>query len=563
MAILANLLIRTIDVKNLKISTRLILGFGAMMVLLLLVAVLGSVGMFKINSALRDITDLNNVEAKLANRMKSALQSRALAIRNVVLLTDQQDMDKEMEGLKQQEQAYAQAYAELGKMFASNDTTTQEHALFDALQSDEAATLPLMNKAIKLGLANDNVAATKVLLDEVRPKQRQWLSHLSDLAATEEQQNLDLAVQAKQTYQSLSMTVLVATIIATLLGILAAGLIVRGIVKQLGGDPSEAQHTARKIAQGDLTVRMRVAAGDQDSLMASLEIMRGQLSQVVSGIKLSAESISVAAAEIARGNLDLSQRTEQQAASLEETASSMEELTSTVQQNSHNAMQGNTLAATAKQTAHDGGQVVQRVVQTMEALSGSSSQMAEIITVVEAIAFQTNILALNAAVEAARAGEQGRGFAVVATEVRTLAQRSAVAAKEIRELISASVAHVSSGSQLVKDAGQTMQMVLQSVQSVADVMSEITAASKEQSSGIEQINAAVVQMDQVTQQNAALVEQAAAAAQALSEQAQRLRSAVGIFTVEMVDAVSAPFVTIQQRQSGTTALSHQGAKLLS
>src|SRR5450830_1912573 len=339
MAILANLLIRTIDVKNLKISTRLILGFGAMMVLLLLVAVLGSVGMFKINSALRDITDLNNVEAKLANRMKSALQSRALAIRNVVLLTDQQDMDKEMEGLKQQEQAYAQ----LGKMFASNDTTTQEHALFDALQSDEAATLPLMNKAIKLGLANDNVAATKVLLDEVRPKQRQWLSHLSDLAATEEQQNLDLAVQAKQTYQSLSMTVLVATIIATLLGILAAGLIVRGIVKQLGGDPSEAQHTARKIAQGDLTVRMRVAAGDQDSLMASLEIMRGQLSQVVSGIKLSAESISVAAAEIARGNLDLSQRTEQQAASLEETASSMEELTSTVQQNSHNAMQGNTL----------------------------------------------------------------------------------------------------------------------------------------------------------------------------------------------------------------------------
>eukprot|EP01037_Dinobryon_pediforme_P026178 gene26178-28611_t len=169
------LLIRTIDVKNLKISTRLIFGFGAMMVLLVLVAVLGSVGMFKINAALRDITDVNNVEAKLANRMKSALQTRALAIRNVVLLTDQQDMDKEMEGLKQQEQTYTQAYAELGKMFARNDTTAQEHALFDPLKNDETATLPLMNKAIKLGLANDNVAATKVLLDEVRPKQRQWL----------------------------------------------------------------------------------------------------------------------------------------------------------------------------------------------------------------------------------------------------------------------------------------------------------------------------------------------------------------------------------------------------
>lgn len=345
--------------KNLNIPTRLTLGFGLVISLLIVVASLGTFGMSRINAALRDITDVNNVEAQLANRMKSTLEQRSIAIRNVVLLTEDKDMARQVEVIRKQEQLYAQAYAQLGHLFATTDTTPQEHALFDALKADEVAAVPLMEKSIKLGLVNDNASATKVLMEEVLPRQEQWLKRLTDLATFEEQLNVHLAEQSKRTYHALSVTALTATALATLLGLLAAWLIVRGVLRQLGGDPREAQYTARKIAQGDLTVRMRVAEGDQDSLMASLEIMRGQLSQVVSGIKLSAESISVAAAEIARGNTDLSQRTEEQAASLEETASSMEQLTSTVQQNTFNAKEGNTLAESARQTAQDGGAVVE------------------------------------------------------------------------------------------------------------------------------------------------------------------------------------------------------------
>jgi methyl-accepting chemotaxis protein len=260
--------------------------------------------------------------------------------------------------------------------------------------------------------------------------------------------------------------------------------------------------------------------------------MRRQLSGVVARIKTSAESISVAAGEIAQGNVDLSQRTEEQAASLEETAASMEELTSTVRLNTENALQASSLAASASDTAAEGGEVVDRVVSTMRDISDSSSKVAEIISVIEGIAFQTNILALNAAVEAARAGEQGRGFAVVAGEVRTLAQRSATAAREIKELIGSSVEHVNAGSSLVLDAGKTMDELVRSVKRVTDIMGEIASASNEQSTGIEQVNVAVGQMDEVTQQNAALVEQASAAAQAMAEQANSLRRAVAVFKVD-------------------------------
>jgi methyl-accepting chemotaxis protein len=285
------------------------------------------------------------------------------------------------------------------------------------------------------------------------------------------------------------------------------------------------------VAAGDLTSNIVVGSTKSSTgrLLQALKEMNDHLIDLVGKVRSSTDQIATASGEIASGNSDLSQRTEEQASSLEETASSMEELTSTVRQNADNARQANQLAAGASEVAVKGGEVVGQVVQTMSAISESSHKIVDIISVIDGIAFQTNILALNAAVEAARAGEQGRGFAVVATEVRTLAQRSAAAAKEIKELISDSVAKVDEGTRLVDEAGTTMNEIVTSIKRVTDIMSEITAASQEQSSGIEQVNQAVTQMDEATQQNAALVEEAAAAAESMSDQAQALIQAVSVF----------------------------------
>jgi len=303
----------------------------------------------------------------------------------------------------------------------------------------------------------------------------------------------------------------------------------RNVAKPLGGEPAVATEVANRIASGDLTVEVPVAAGDTTSLMAAMEKMRRGLSEIIARIHDASETINAASNDIAAGNLDLSQRTEEQATSLEETASSMEQLASTVKQNAGNAEQANQLAAGASEVARKGGSVVQEVVQTMGAISDSSKRIAEIIGVIDSIAFQTNILALNAAVEAARAGEQGRGFAVVASEVRSLAQRSAAAAKEIKDLIGGSVEQVTAGAKLVEGAGRTMEDIVTAVKRVTDVMGEITGASQEQSSGIEQVSKAIVQMDRAVQQNAALVEQSASSAESLQAQAQSLVGAVAAF----------------------------------
>ncbi|MPV58774.1 hypothetical protein CFB46_02285 [Burkholderia sp. HI2761] len=308
-------------------------------------------------------------------------------------------------------------------------------------------------------------------------------------------------------------------------------VIIRNVRGSLGGEPDEAAALAARIAQGDLTQPVPVRAGDRTSMMAAMHDMQARLQATIGGIRQSAEAIASASRQISAGNDDLSQRTEEQAASLEETAASMEQLTATVKQNADNARQASGLANNASDIARTGSDVVNRVIGTMGEIDDSSRKIADIIGVIEGIAFQTNILALNAAVEAARAGEQGRGFAVVAGEVRSLAQRSATAAKEIRELIVDSVERVRNGSTLVGQAGTTMGEILQAVARVTDIMGEIAAASEEQASGITQVGRAVTQMDQVTQQNAALVEEAAAAAASLQEQAARLRDAVGAFRV--------------------------------
>jgi methyl-accepting chemotaxis protein len=308
-------------------------------------------------------------------------------------------------------------------------------------------------------------------------------------------------------------------------------VIIRNVRSSLGGEPEHAASLAASIAKGDLTHVVEVRADDSSSMMAAMREMQNRLQRTLGDIRRSSESIASATRQIAAGNVDLSQRTEQQAASLQETAASMEQLTATVKQNADNARQASGLAHTASDFATKGNEVVSRVIGTMGEINQSSRQIGDIIGVIEGIAFQTNILALNAAVEAARAGEDGRGFAVVAGEVRSLAQRSATAAKEIKLLIGASVERVHNGSALVEQAGSTMGEIVQAVQRVTDIMGEIAAASEEQSSGIAQVGRAVTQMDEVTQQNAALVEQAAAAAGSLQDQAARLRETVGAFQI--------------------------------
>jgi methyl-accepting chemotaxis protein len=333
------------------------------------------------------------------------------------------------------------------------------------------------------------------------------------------------AQTVEDTHSSVIMN-LVATLLASMALMVVSGMLVRAIVFPL----RTAVGVAKRIAEGDLSEEITASGRDETALLLeSLKQMQNQLRATVGEIKSATDTINTAAGEIASGNSDLSQRTEQQASSLEETASSMEELTSTVKQNAENARQANQLAIRASDIAAKGGGVVRDVVDTMTGISESSKKIADIISVIDGIAFQTNILALNAAVEAARAGEQGRGFAVVAGEVRNLAQRSAAAAKEIKELISNSVAKVDTGTELVAQAGKTMEEIVTSIKRVTDIMSEITAASQEQSNGIEQVNQAVSQMDEVTQQNAALVEQAAAAAESLNEEAQNLVKSVAVF----------------------------------
>ncbi|WP_420472631.1 methyl-accepting chemotaxis protein [Noviherbaspirillum sp. ST9] len=307
------------------------------------------------------------------------------------------------------------------------------------------------------------------------------------------------------------------------------GAIVRRSLKQLGAEPSEAAAVAQRVAQGDLAMRIELQRGDQGSLMAQLNAMQNSLSAVVGNVRRNAEGVATASAEIAQGNNDLSARTEQQASSLEETAASMEELGSQVKQNADSAREANQLAQEASAIAVKGGGIVDEVVSTMKGINEASHKISEIIGVIDGIAFQTNILALNAAVEAARAGEQGRGFAVVAAEVRSLAQRSAQAAREIKTLIGTSVERVEAGTTLVDQAGSTMQEIVASIRRVTDIMSEISAASNEQSIGVSQVGEAIAQMDEVTQQNAALVEEMAAAAENLKNEAEQLVQAVAVF----------------------------------
>ena len=519
------------NLNNMKVGSRLALGFALVLVLLVAVTVVGILRMAQIQDRLEQVVSVNNVSTGLVVDMRNNVGDRVASLRVLTLMTDPADMEPEMNKFKAQTEKYNESQRKLSAIFAQH-ASDSEKKLLAQIKEYEGAAMPAIAKAAELYLANNAMDATRVMIKEVRPVQKKWTEALDQLAVLEEKQNAQSAVDAQTAFANARNFMLVMLVAALVLGAAAAWFITRSLLKQLGGEPGYTAKIAGSIAHGDLSIAIDTKESDRGSLLVEMKEMRNSLVGIVEQVRRGTETIGTASREIAAGNIDLSSRTELQASSLEKTASAMEDLTSTVKQNADNAREANALAATASDVARKGGDVVSQVVGTMGEINSSASKIADIIGVIDGIAFQTNILALNAAVEAARAGEQGRGFAVVASEVRNLAQRSAAAAKEIKTLIGDSVEKVERGTKLVGQAGVTMDEVVASVRRVTDIMSEIANASAEQSAGIEQVNMSIIEMDSMTQQNAALVEEAAAAAQSLQDQAGELARVVSIFKLE-------------------------------
>jgi methyl-accepting chemotaxis protein len=475
--------------------------------------------------------------------MRNNVSERVNSLRVLTMIADPADMETDMNRIKELGAKYAEFQNKLSAQFAI-EATPEEKALLATVKESEALAMPAIAKASELWLAAKPEEATRVLVKEIRPAQKKWMTALEQLGALEDSMNAQMQVDAANGFSSARTFMIIMGLLAVAISVAAGLVITRSLQKQLGGEPDYTASIAGAIAGGDLSISINTTGADKNSLVVEMREMRNSLRDIVSQVRTGTETIGTASREIAAGNVDLSSRTEMQASSLEKTASAMDELTSTVKQNADNAREANQLASAASDVAVKGGQVVSEVVDTMSSIDASAKKIVDIIGVIDGIAFQTNILALNAAVEAARAGEQGRGFAVVASEVRNLAQRSAAAAKEIKALIDDSVEKVGAGTKLVGQAGVTMDEVVNSVRRVTDIMSEIANASQEQSAGIAQVNQSIIEMDSMTQQNAALVEEAAAAAQSLQDQAGELARVVSIFKLvegeERTVAVAAP-----------------------
>ncbi|SIQ72556.1 methyl-accepting chemotaxis protein [Janthinobacterium sp. TND4EL3] len=518
---------------DLRIATKLILSFGAVLVLTAALGVSAIFSMARINEASTDLSANWMPSVLAAMSMRSDVSdlrrwelAHMLAAADSDMALNETRMTETQAKLKTDGDKYRTLISEPGekelfeRFLVLNDEFMRLHAtmlsLSREMKKEEA-------RALAVGPSAKVMADMMVALDK--------------LVAINTDGGVRSSASADATYAGSR-----ASLIGLLVGIVAVGMLLAlWVARSVSRPLIEAVGVARQVAAGDLTAQVVVKSQDETGqLMQALKDMNASLQSLVGQVRSGTDTIATASSQIAAGNQDLSSRTEEQASSLEETASSMEELTSTVKQNADNARQANTMALTSSSIAVEGGKVVSEVVGTMASINASSRKIVDIIAVIDGIAFQTNILALNAAVEAARAGEQGRGFAVVATEVRNLAQRSAAAAKDIKVLIGDSVEKVEAGSKLVDQAGRTMDEIVASITRVTDIMSEITAASNEQSAGIEQVNQAIAQMDQVTQQNAALVEEAAAAAESMQEQAANLSEVVSIFKLDAASAAVRP-----------------------
>jgi methyl-accepting chemotaxis protein-1 (serine sensor receptor) len=526
------------NLKDVSIKSKLIGGFGVLAVIVLGVSAMSLRALSTSTDGFSNYVHGPNARADVAAQVRTAVDRRAIAARNLVLVTKPSDLEIEKAEVIRASEDVQTKLKLLKTMVATGpDSSDAARGLVNEIDRVESLYGPVANDIVGLALSGKHDEAIVKMDNECRPLLAALVkatNAYADFTRGRQEQMVRESDEQYQTQRNWLITLCVAALA------LAAGAGVF-ITRSITGPIRRAVDVASTVARGDLRSRIVVTQKDETGqLLGALADMNARLIETVSRVRESSGSIANASTEIATGNTDLSQRTEQQAASLEETAASMEELTSTVKQNTENAQQASVLASNASDVAQRGSKVVSQVVDTMHGISASSTKIAEITGMIEGIAFQTNILALNAAVEAARAGEQGRGFAVVASEVRSLAQRSSSAAKEIKELIANSVQQVQSGSVLAGQAGETMAEVTQAVARVTDIMEEIAAASIEQGRGIEQVNQAITQMDEVTQQNAALVEEAAAASQSLQDQGRQLMDAVAFFQMEGSATTIAP-----------------------
>ncbi|WP_318023290.1 methyl-accepting chemotaxis protein [Paucibacter sp. B2R-40] len=508
-----------------KINTKLIAAFIAVA---LIGAALGSFAIFnmkRINDADTSLYEKELVGLSLVKEANAQRLQALVAVRDTLLATDAQEREQALALMAESRKKYSDLLEQASKLASSDKARSALSNLRVLADKDQQIAQDLVKRIQTTDLSGSN-ESIKFIKSDVTPHGIQVDQALKALSQLKEAEAKAVSDTNSELYEN-SRNITIALIV---LGVAAGIALGTGISRHVTAPLAHAAAGARAMSEGDMTQDLSVVGKDETSqLLQALDEMRRRLQGIVSSVRENSESVATGSGEIAQGNADLSQRTEEQASALEQTAATMDELSSTVRNNADNAKQANQLALSASTVAQQGGAVVGEVVETMKGINDSSKKISDIISVIDGIAFQTNILALNAAVEAARAGEQGRGFAVVASEVRSLAQRSAEAAKEIKTLINASVERVEQGTTLVDKAGVTMTEIVSSIRRVADIVGEISAASSEQSSGIAQVGEAITQMDKVTQQNAALVEESAAAAESLRQQADQLVQVVAVF----------------------------------
>ncbi|WP_104654753.1 methyl-accepting chemotaxis protein [Ralstonia insidiosa] len=522
---------------NLKIGVRLGAGFGIVLTLMGALIAVGLIGLAGIGAINDRVIREEWVKANAAHIINATAATNGRLTLQTLLTSDPDKIVAILHEIDNNAAGIDKEVGTLEKLIHSDEGK----ARLARLKETRASFRTSRGKVASLLGQGQRDQTMALMTSETLPALDSLQAAASSIVELQRRFMEERGAEAKSDIDSARALMLLLGLAAVVIGIGCAYAITRSITRPL----HQAVQVAQTVASGDLTSRIQANGSDETSqLLRALGLMNESLRKIVGEVRTGTDTIATASGQIAQGNIDLSSRTEEQAASLEETASSMTQLTETVRQNADNAQQANTLAAHATEMADAGNEAMRSMVSTIEKISGSSTQISDITGVIEGIAFQTNILALNAAVEAARAGEQGRGFAVVASEVRSLAQRSAAAAKEIKGLIGSSVATIRDGATQAEEVGTTIGQVKEAIKRVSDIVGEIAAASEEQRRGIEQVNQAVVQMDEVTQQNAALVEEAAAAAQSLEEQARHLTTAVSVF--KLADACSAELARVAQ-----------------